>query len=126
MIDLRKENPYRNRRLLDLAKVAPMCFSCRARNDGTLVPAHANLASMGKAARRKAADVVAFVCHHCHDLIDGRIRVLSKDQQTYKWALAATHSMRWALERHPEVFGKQDATAVLGAKRSPSRSEKNK
>ncbi len=109
MIDLRKENPYRNRRLLDLAKKAPICFSCRVRSNGTLVPAHANLASMGKAGQRKSADVVAFVCHRCHDLIDGRIRLLSKDQQTYKWALAAAHSMRWALEHYPEVFGKRGA-----------------
>ena len=98
-------NTYRNPKLLALAKHAPRCFCCGANNDGTVVAAHANMQSMGKGTGIKAADVVAFACHRCHDDIDGRSKFYeTREDRNAAWAMAAVHSMRWALENHPEVF----------------------
>lgn len=93
---------YRNRKLLGLARIAPKCFCCNRDNDGTVVAAHANMQSMGKGMGIKAADVVAFLCRDCHDLVDGRSSRLRAPNDA--WAMAAVHSMRWAIENHPEVF----------------------
>jgi hypothetical protein len=96
---------YRNSKLLALARSAPRCFCCGVPNDGTVVGAHANMQSMGKGARHKSADIPAFLCHACHDAVDGRNNVyLSREQRNAEWAMASVHSMRWALETHPEVF----------------------
>lgn len=97
---------YRNKKLLALAKDAPYCMRCRNPNDGTVVPAHANMGIMGKGMGIKAADIPAFLCHHCHDVIDGRERVqgMTRDMRDGQWAIAAALTMRWVLENHPEVF----------------------
>ena len=95
---------YRNPKLLKLAKEAPYCFACRSPNTGTVVAAHANMQSMGKGMGLKAADIVAFICHSCHAEIDGTKPGADRAKAQAEWALAAVHSMRWALENHPEVF----------------------
>jgi len=96
---------YRNKKLLALARIAPKCFCCGKDNDETIVAAHLDSQSMGKGMGFKAADVVAFVCHQCHDAIDGRNNIYScrLDRQS-EWAMACVKSIRWALENHPEVF----------------------
>lgn len=95
---------YRNPALLDLARHAPRCFCCGQANDGTVVAAHANLIELGKGMGIKAADIPAFLCHVCHDLIDGRDSRWDRVKRTDEWYRAAVLSMRWALENHPEVF----------------------
>lgn len=53
------------------------------------VPAHANWQEYGKGASLKAHDCfVAFVCPHCHDLIDGRVGYLSADEKKDMWTKA--------------------------------------
>lgn len=96
---------YRNPKLLALARIAPRCFGCGTPNDGTVVGAHANMQSMGKGTGHKAADLPAFVCVRCHDAIDGRTSEhKSRSARNAAWSEAAIHSLRWALENHPEVF----------------------
>ena len=96
---------YRNKKLLELARLAPRCFCCGYDNDGTVVAAHANTQEMGKGMGHKAADVPAFVCSYCHDGIDGRSDLFDNRYERWEaWAVAAIKSMRWALEEHPEVF----------------------
>jgi len=96
---------YRNPKLLALAPESPRCFACGRDNDGTVVGAHANQQSMGKGMGKKAADLPAFVCHRCHDAIDGRTNEYkTRSDRNSAWDRAAIHSLRWALETHPEVF----------------------
>lgn len=98
---------YRNKKLLELAKHVPYCMRCRKPNTGQVVAAHANMQTMGKGMGIKAADIPAYLCNTCHDIVDGR--VLHPDctnarDRNAEWAMAAVHSLRWALENHPEVF----------------------
>lgn len=96
---------YRNNKLLSLAKDAPKCFMCNRENDGTVVAAHANMGSLGKGIGMKAADIPAYLCETCHSFVDGRIKSdASQKERNSEWALAAIHSLRWALETHPEIF----------------------
>lgn len=97
---------YRNRKLLDLAREAPYCFRCRTFNVGQVVGAHSNSQAMGHGMGIKAADVPAFLCNECHDIVDGRrlVNGMTKEQREGEWAIAAARSMRWVLEEHPEVF----------------------
>lgn len=61
---------YRNKKLLKAARDYP-CVLCGA--SGTTVAAHANSVALGKGTGIKAPDYyVAYVCHGCHDRIDGR------------------------------------------------------
>lgn len=78
---------------------------CRQPNSGQVVAAHANLQSMGKGTGIKAADIPAYLCSHCHDIIDGRVKSeMDRGRLAGEWALAEAHSIRWALENYPEVF----------------------
>lgn len=69
-----KEKNYRNPRLLERAKDAPYCMYCRESNHGQIVACHSNSQKFGKGMGQKASDVpIAFLCGHCHSLVDGRI-----------------------------------------------------
>lgn len=66
-----RTQPYRNPKLLKLAKDAPHCMSCFMQNDGTVVAAHSNQQRDGKGMGIKAHDFrVAYVCYACHKEID--------------------------------------------------------
>jgi hypothetical protein len=93
---------YRNKRLLALARHSPCCFRCRKSNDGTIVAAHANLASMGKGMGLKAADIPAFLCFECHSWVDSGPP--PKSSRDAEWALAAVHTLKWVFENKPETF----------------------
>lgn len=95
---------YRNKKLLALAKEAPHCFRCGEYNMGQVVACHANSHLMGKATGIKAADLPAYMCQQCHDMIDGRTGDLSRDEKWLYWCEAAILSMHWALENHPDVL----------------------
>jgi DNA-directed RNA polymerase subunit RPC12/RpoP len=61
---------YRNKKLLKAAREYA-CVLCG--KGGTTVAAHANSVALGKGTGIKAPDYyVAYVCHECHDRIDGR------------------------------------------------------
>jgi hypothetical protein len=63
---------YRNAKLRESAK-HESCVSC-GRDDGTVVWAHSNQQRHGKGMGIKAHDLFgAYLCHDCHDLLDGRI-----------------------------------------------------
>lgn len=65
MISLQKENAYRSRKFLDLAK-GQACVMCRS-DDGTVVSAHSNLLEHGKGRGQKAEDsMCAWLCYACH------------------------------------------------------------
>ena len=66
--------PYRNEKLLKLAKEAPHCMAtgCFEHNYGQVVACHSNSIQDGKGMGTKAHDVVAFGCKSCHDFWDGR------------------------------------------------------
>lgn len=87
---------YRNRKILDLASNAPMCFHCGKYNDGTVVAAHSNSQSMGKGMGHKSHDwAIAYVCQRCHDEIDGRAEKLSRDERHAMWLIAHFKTMEW-------------------------------
>ncbi len=74
---------YRNKKLLASAKDQP-CVLCGS--VGTTIAAHANSVALGKGMGIKAPDFyTAWVCHSCHDRIDGRAAV--------GWAYTSNHDM---------------------------------
>lgn len=74
---------FRSPALLQFAKCQP-CQRCRS--TGTTVAAHANSIAMGKGMGIKAHDyAVAYLCHPCHDLIDGRVGKLTKSERDQEW-----------------------------------------
>lgn len=65
---------YRNPKLLKLASMAPRCMNpaCGCVNRGQIVACHSNSLRHGKGTGIKAHDIPAYLCDHCHDLLDGR------------------------------------------------------
>lgn len=89
---------YRNRKLLDAAKQAPVCFLCEKTNDGTVVACHSNQIRDGKGTGHKASDVrVAFLCHNCHAAIDHG-KEMNRTQKIERWELAHRSSIGWLFE----------------------------
>lgn len=77
---------YRNAKLLQAAKDRP-CVLCGS--VGTTVAAHSNSLEHGRGIGHKAPDYfVAYVCHSCHDKIDGRAKGFSKEEKREMWARA--------------------------------------
>lgn len=61
----------RLQKLLDAARDYP-CSHCN-RQDGTIVAAHCNELALGRGMGLKTKDyLVAYLCHECHDVVDGR------------------------------------------------------
>lgn len=88
---------YRNHILLGLAALAPQCFACDRRNDGTVVAAHSNQSRDGKGMAIKASDAaVAFCCHACHTEIDQGSAPAS--QRLAIWERAHRATLRWLIE----------------------------
>lgn len=77
---------YRLKRLLDGARDRT-CVLCGS--EGTTVAAHSNSLEHGRGYAHKAPDyMVAYVCQQCHDMIDGRIGGLSKEEKRDMWLRA--------------------------------------
>ena len=97
-----KDAPFRSDKLRRLAHEAPCCMNaeCRKPNEGDIVLAHPNGLDFGKGMGQKADDLPAYACHACHDLIDGRAGILSRDQRRALWNRIAVESMRWLLKNH--------------------------
>lgn len=69
-----KDQPFRSKRLRELAKEVPHCFYCKEVNHGQVVLAHSNRLNHGKGMGMKAHDVPNYLCELCHGVMDGRIK----------------------------------------------------
>ena len=86
---------FRSRPLLDLAKLAPVCFDCMRPNDGTVVAAHSNSQRHGKGLGLKAGDNwICYICFSCHSAIDQGSE--TRDARLARWEAAHIRSMDWA------------------------------
>lgn len=88
---------YRNRKLLNLAKEAPICFMCQNSNDGTVMAAHSNSGEHGKGMGIKASDaMIAMLCFECHRRIDEGAG--HREAKRDMWNQAYQKTMRWLIE----------------------------
>lgn len=91
---------YRNKKLLNLAKNAPYCFSCGRYNDGSIVAAHSNQLRDGKGKGIKAHDYrIAYLCYSCHYDIDQSGK-LSKEEKIAKWEEAHRKTIGFLFENN--------------------------
>lgn len=89
---------YRNKKILQAAKDAPICFSCGRSNDGTIVACHSNSQKDGKGMGIKASDQkIAYMCNDCHICVDRSMK-LSRSEKREKWMEAHVASMAWLFE----------------------------
>jgi hypothetical protein len=83
---------FRSPKLLTSAKdqACQLCASL-----GTTIAAHANSVALGKGTGIKAPDYyIAYVCHRCHDLIDGRAGGLTKEERQELWTTAFIRTVK--------------------------------
>jgi hypothetical protein len=93
-----KTPAYRNRALLDLARLAPYCMACDAPNDGTVVAAHSNAARHGKGRSLKSGDqYIAFLCARCHHEVDQGSK-WSRQDRVDLWEEAHMRTIGWLFE----------------------------
>lgn len=92
---LLKVDPVRGvARLIAKAKDYP-CAHCNAQN-GTIVPAHCNELALGRGFAHKTPDyLVAYLCHECHDAVDGRRYGLSLEEKRAMWNRAYVVTVSW-------------------------------
>ena len=89
---------YRNAKMLALANDAPHCMYCRELNHGHIVGCHSNSIKHGKGMGIKAHDLVAYLCNHCHDIIDGRLGPhMSKRDRDAMFYEGAYETVLWLL-----------------------------
>lgn len=73
---INKQQYFRSKKLLNLARECPHCMMCNKFNDGTIVAAHYQgyrQHELGKGTGIKPTDsATAFLCSECHDQVDGR------------------------------------------------------
>lgn len=88
---------YRNRKLLNLAKLVPFCMCCGRHNDGSIVASHSNQSRHGKGIGKKASDAaIAFCCDACHYLIDEGPQ--KREEKVRIWQEAHSRTMIWLIE----------------------------
>lgn len=91
---LKAEKPKRLQKLLDGARDYP-CAHCNAR-DGTIVAAHNNELALGRGFAHKTPDyLVAYLCHTCHDHVDGRAGRLTLEEKRAMWNRAFVQTYAW-------------------------------
>lgn len=92
---LLKPDPIRGlAKLLEAARWY-QCAHC-GRNDGTTVAAHCNELALGRGFSHKTPDfMVAYLCHECHDVVDGRRGGLSRDEKRAMWNRAYAVTVSW-------------------------------
>ena len=89
-----KSQPYRNPKLLKLAKDAPCALCGRY---GTTVSAHSNYTEHGKGMGRKADDAyIAFLCYPCHSELD-QGKSMNYEQKRDKWYFAMSKTYHYLL-----------------------------
>lgn len=91
---LKLQKPPKLQALLDAARNY-CCANCN-RNDGTIVAAHCNELALGRGFGHKAPDyLVAYLCHACHDAVDGRAQGLSIAEKRSMWNRAYVVTVSW-------------------------------
>lgn len=88
-------------KLRESAKDAPWCMSCGSPNPNSdqLCLAHSNALEDGRGASFKSDDRFgAIVCFTCHELIDGRMGGMTKDEKRDKHRGAWVNTMRWWIQ----------------------------
>lgn len=81
-------------KLLDMARDYP-CAHCNAQ-DGTVVAAHCNELALGRGHSHKTPDyLVAYLCHRCHDHVDGRAGGLTREEKHAMWNRAYVQTVAW-------------------------------
>lgn len=99
MISCPKDHQIRSQKLRDAAKDAPECFSCHQPNNGTVVGCHPpNKLGKGGGMGYKAHDLLAYCCHSCHAMIDGRDPFLSGKSKEEMWLDAFYWSTVWLIQ----------------------------
>lgn len=85
---------FRSPKLLRSAE-GQACVICGS--IGTTIAAHANSVALGKGTGIKAPDYYAVhLCQVCHDLYDGRLGKLSKEEKEDMWMQAFLRTVaRW-------------------------------
>jgi hypothetical protein len=88
---------YRNKKLLEVVRDAPICFNCGRHNDGTIVAAHSNQGLHGKGRSLKADDCfIAALCYVCHSDLDQGTK-LSREERVAMWNAAAVLTYGWLI-----------------------------
>lgn len=91
---LKPEKPPKLAKLKAAARLYP-CANCN-RQDGTIVAAHCNELALGRGYAHKTPDyLVAFLCHACHDAVDGRAGSLSISEKRAMWNRAYVVTLSW-------------------------------
>jgi hypothetical protein len=91
---LKPERVARTQKLLDAARDYP-CANCHAR-DGTIVATHNNELALGRGfAHKTPSYLVAYLCHRCHDAVDGRAKGLSLEAKRAIWHRAYVVTVSW-------------------------------
>jgi hypothetical protein len=91
---LKQATPARLSKLHAAAKNYP-CAWCN-RQDGTIVPAHCNELALGRGIGHKTPDfLVAYLCHDCHDAVDGRAHGLPIAEKRAMWNRAYVVTVSW-------------------------------
>ena len=71
---------------------------CRAPNLGDVAGAHLPFGAEFKGMGHKPPDLLAYVCHGCHDYLDGRTPGGDKGQRLLDYLQAQYRSTVWLLE----------------------------
>lgn len=88
---------YRNKKLTEIVRDAPICFGCGRHNDGTIVAAHSNQGIHGKGRSIKAHDCfVAALCYVCHSDLDQGTQ-LSQEERVAMWNAACVLTYGWLM-----------------------------
>ena len=98
-----KHEPYRSRRLLDLAHELHECTLtipgvCQGYVPEGLEPAHGPKSLLGGGVGQKSHDIFAAACHACHAELD-QGRLLSRRERHEIWAMGAAKTWVLLLER---------------------------
>jgi hypothetical protein len=84
-----------------LAKQVPYCMGCKKGNpDSNLIClAHSNQLKDGRGFAHKSLDECgAYLCHECHDYVDGRKGGWSESMKNAYFNMAAKRSREWEKE----------------------------
>lgn len=88
---------YRNKKLIEAVRDAPICFGCGKPNDGTIVAAHSNQGTHGKGKALKAHDCyVAALCFECHSELD-QGKSMSREEREAMWNAACVLTYGWLM-----------------------------
>lgn len=85
--------PAKLKKLLDSARLYP-CAHCNGHHG--VVAAHCNELALGRGFAHKTPDyMVAYLCHDCHDAVDGRALSLTQEEKRSMWHRAYCVTVSW-------------------------------